>query len=88
VPALGCLIMFSLFFGACLAFGSPDPNRTVFYGIGAPLVFAAGAFALGFILLLVARIYLPDFFNRTVEMVNMSNRTQTRPPVASGNDPS
>jgi amino acid transporter len=64
VPALGGLIMFALLFGACFAFGTVDPNRTSLLGVGTPLVFAAGSFLLGLILLVLARLGYKDFFRR------------------------
>jgi amino acid transporter len=71
MPGLGGLIMFALFVKACFDFADPAGHSSVL-GIGAPLVFGVGSLLLGFLLMLVARYCLPDFFRREREVVDPS----------------
>lgn len=72
VPAAGGLVMFALFIMTCQSFIGPDQDNTAIFGIGPKLVFGVGALVLGFILMLVARIGLPDFFRRKPEVAGMA----------------
>jgi amino acid transporter len=64
VPALGGVCMLMLFVAAFVNYMNPEQNKTSFYGIGAALVFGVGSLVLGLVLMLIARICLPDFFTR------------------------
>lgn len=68
VPALGGICMLALFVMACQSFVKPDPDSTAMFGVGPALVFGVGALALGFILMVFARLGLPDFFKRKAEI--------------------
>ncbi len=70
VPALGGVTMLVLFVMACQSFVKPDQDNTSIFGIGPPLVFGVGALVLGFILMVFARLGLPDFFKRKTEVVD------------------
>jgi amino acid transporter len=70
IPALGGLIMLALFVMACQSYVKPDQDNTSIFGIGPPLVFGVGALVLGLILMVVARLALPDFFRRKLEVVD------------------
>jgi amino acid transporter len=70
VPALGGLIMLVLFVEACVSYYNPAEDKTSFEGIGTPVIFGAGALVLGFVLMLLARVGLPNFFKRKREVVD------------------
>jgi len=73
VPALGGLAMFVLFVMTCQSFIGPDQDNTAIFGLGPKLVFGVGALVLGVILMVFARISLPDFFKRKTEVVDMAH---------------
>ncbi len=73
VPGLGGLAMLVLFVMACQSFVKPDQDTTSIFGVGPPLVFGVGALALGFVLMLFARLGLPEFFRRKPEVVNAAH---------------
>jgi amino acid transporter len=64
VPAIGGSIMFVLLVAACIVYSRPEQDCTSFAGIGGALVFGAGVLALGLVLMLLARLALPEFFKR------------------------
>jgi amino acid transporter len=70
VPALGGLMMLALFIMACHSYVKPDHDNTSIFGIGPPLVFGVGGLLFGLILLVFARLGLPDFFSRRPEVVD------------------
>jgi len=70
VPALGGLLMAALFVTACQSFAKPDQDSTAIFGIGPALVFGVGGLLLGVLLMILARIWLPDFFQRKIEIVD------------------
>jgi len=70
VSALGGLIMLVLFVTACQSYVKPDQDNTSIFGIGPPLIFGVSALALGLVLMVFARIGLPDFFKRKTEVVD------------------
>jgi amino acid transporter len=70
VPALGGLIMTVLFVMACGSYVKPDQDSTAIFGIGPALVFGVGGLLLGVILMIGARIWLPEFFQRKTEVVD------------------
>jgi len=70
VPALGGLIMLALFIMACQSYVKPDQDSTSIFGIGPPLVFGVGGLIFGLILMVFARLGLPDFFRRTPQVVD------------------
>ncbi len=72
VPALGGLIMMALFVMACQSYVKPDQDSTAICGVGPALVFGVGCLGLGVILMILARIWLPDFFQRKPEVVDLS----------------
>jgi amino acid transporter len=69
VPALGGMSMLMLFVASVINYMNPEQNKTSFYGIGAALIFGVGSLVLGFLLMLIARIWLPDFFTRKNAML-------------------
>jgi amino acid transporter len=71
VPALGGLIMMALFVMACQSYVKPDQDSTAIFGIGPALVFGVGGLGVGVILMILARIWLPDFFGRKPEVVDL-----------------
>jgi len=73
VPALGGLMMLALFVMAFRSYFGPDQDNTAIFGLGPPLVFGIGALALGLILMVIARLCLPDFFKREREVVDMEH---------------
>jgi amino acid transporter len=70
VPALGGLAMLALFVMAFASYRQPDQDDTAFFGIGPSLVLGVGALLLGLIVMAVARLALPEFFKREVEVVD------------------
>jgi amino acid transporter len=70
VPALGGLIMLALFVLAFASFRQPDQDSTAIFELGPPLVLGVGALLLGLIAMAVARLCLPDFFEREAEVVD------------------
>jgi amino acid transporter len=68
VPAAGGIAMLALFVGACVNYLNPDQSKTAIYGIGAALIFGIGALVLGLVLMVLARLALPDFFKRKAEV--------------------
>jgi amino acid transporter len=73
LPAIGGLSMLALFVLACASYFGPDQDNTSILGIGPPLVFGAGALLVGLILMLLARIGLPDFFKRKTEVADAAH---------------
>ena len=70
LPGLGGLMMAALFVEACISYAHPDDGQTALFGVGPALVFGVGALALGFVLMLLARLSLPAFFDRETEVVD------------------
>ncbi len=70
VPVAGGLAMLALFVGSCVNYWSPDQNKTAFYGVGAALIFGLGALVAGVLLMIWARLALPDFFRRKPDVVD------------------
>jgi amino acid transporter len=70
LPAVGGLTMLALFVLAFDSYFGPDQDNTSICGIGPPLVFGAGGLLLGIILMMFARIGLPDFFKRKTEIAD------------------
>jgi amino acid transporter len=70
VPVAGGLAMLALFVGSCVNYWSPDQNKTAFHGVGAALIFGLGALAVGVLLMIWARLALPDFFRRKPDVVD------------------
>ncbi|MGB6536110.1 MAG: APC family permease [Xanthobacteraceae bacterium] len=64
VPAAGGLIMLGLFIAACIVYSKPEQSCTSLAGIGGALMFGVGVLALGLVLMLLARLALPEFFKR------------------------
>ena len=69
-PVAGGLVMLALFVGSCVNYWSPDQNKTAFHGVGAALIFGLGALAVGVLLMIWARLALPDFFRRQPDVVD------------------
>lgn len=70
LPAVGGLTMLALFVLACNSYFAPDQDNTSIFGIGPPLVFGVGALVFGGILMVLARIGLPEFFKRQTEVAD------------------
>jgi len=70
VPGAGAFSMLLLLVGSCFNYAHPDQSKTSFHGIGAPLVFALGALAIGVVLMLWVRLALPGFFARKREVAD------------------
>jgi amino acid transporter len=70
LPALGALIMLALLIAACINYSDPSQGKTSIHGIGAPLVFGVGAIVVGLLLMVLARLALPDFFRRKRSVVD------------------
>jgi amino acid transporter len=82
LPALGAIIMFALLIAACINYSDPSQGKTSIHGIGAPLVFGVGAIVFGMILMVLARLALPDFFRRKREVFDPVHVTAETAPLA------
>ena len=82
LPALGTIIMFALLVAACINYSDPSQGKTSIHGIGAPLVFGVGAIVFGVILMVLARLALPNFFRRKREVFDPVHVTAETAPLA------
>jgi hypothetical protein len=60
--------MLALLIAACINYSDPSQGKTAIHGIGAPLVFGVGAIVVGLLLMVWARLMLPDYFKRRREV--------------------
>ncbi len=68
IPSAGGLIMFLLLAKSVFAPGAATTSQISVLGVGGPVVIGIGAVVTGFLLMLLARRGLPDFFARKREV--------------------
>ena len=68
LPAAGGTIMFVLLIKACFAPGEATTSQISIFGVGGPVLIAAAAVVMGFLLMLFAQRGMPDFFSRKPEV--------------------
>jgi amino acid transporter len=81
VPALGGISMLLLLIASSINYANPDQSKTSFFGVGAALIFGAGALILGLLLMALARLSLPDFFKRKREVAGATTSPQRSSPM-------